>query len=642
MTKSWIRRKRLFELLLEHHEGITGEMLAKQVGVSPRTIRSDIRAIEELLAPYKTHITSTPNKGYAIVTAEAPIVLTRELFGTAGGVVHGEESCGALIAYLLQCVLLGEAVTEQFLTEKLFVSLTTLKKQLSTARKRFKVHALTIEQYRKEGIRVEGEEQNLRSFLVSYLMAHRDGALYQTLFAETSYEHIDRILHATLSKWQLQLADDSVCRLCCQIAIAIWRSRQACSVNYLASVTKKIESTLEYWIAKDLVQDILTDLGQDIALGEVYYITQCLLTSRRFADTERIGERAHIKKLVFRGLNEIRVQLSIDFMRDTYLLDGLILHLRVALARVQFCEKIQNDMLDTIKKDYPLAFQMGLIFGQVVAREEGIQLSEADLGYVALHFGAAISRNGIEKTAKPKHILIVCSEGLAICVFLRAKIEETFHGRVHIVDAIPTYQLTPEAAARVDYIFSTVTLPDLPPHKVVRISHLLQSADIARIERALFGRPQIDETEVRALFDAENFYVDMEFSTKEACLDFLTDAAIAKGLMTQETKKGVFERERMSSTGIGDLAAIPHSLRTDSPISFISILLLKNPVWWDGLPVMVVFLLNVEQSKFQLWETVFLKLYEYIKKEGGIASLMTNKDFNIFVNEFLLLFNQRS
>lgn len=95
--------------------------------------------------------------------------------------------------------------------------------------------------------------------------------------------------------------------------------------------------------------------------------------------------------------------------------------------------------------------------------------------------------------------------------------------------------------------------------------------------------------------------------------------------MNNNAKMSIFEREEMSSTSIGDLVAIPHPIYNECGTSFISILILNKPIIWDDLFVQVVFLLNVEKGKMNLWEPMFLKLYNYIKLKNGVNSILKNK-----------------
>ena len=77
----------------------------------------------------------------------------------------------------------------------------------------------------------------------------------------------------------------------------------------------------------------------------------------------------------------------------------------------------------------------------------------------------------------------------------------------------------------------------------------------------------------------------MEFESREECLNFLTDKAVEQGFMSKTAKESVFERERMSSTAIGDFAAILHPVDTVDNISKVFVLTLKKAIMWGDLPV---------------------------------------------------------
>lgn len=67
-------------------------------------------------------------------------------------------------------------------------------------------------------------------------------------------------------------------------------------------------------------------------------------------------------------------------------------------------------------------------------------------------------------------------------------------------------------------------------------------------------------------------------------------------------------------------------------------MILNKPIIWDDLFVQVVFLLNVEKGKMNLWEPMFLKLYNYIKLKNGVNSILKNKSYEVFINEFEKMF----
>lgn len=635
MAKINKRTKKIFDILKTHPEGITGNFLSHQLGVSSRTIRSDIKVLQEVLNKYDVEIISSPNKGYRFQDYTNLGNLENDVFAEdESNLETSKQRVNRIIYRLLENTFSDIAVTQSDLAEELFISLSTLKTHLNEAKEILKKYDLKIVQYKTKGIKITGEESKLRYCISEYIDIHNLDKFYQKIFANVNIAILDKIIKDVLSEKNLQLADNAKENLCVHTAIALQRFRFNKSVAYPASLANKIEKTFEYDVAKEIVDKIYRQSGTDLSYAEVYYIAQCLLASKKVFDIGESPDKAHVKELVNIIIREIYEKLSIDFTNDEYLLDGLTLHLNIALTRIQFQMNIRNELLETIKNDYPLAFQMGVIAGQVVEKYDNIKINENEIGYIALHFGAALSRNSIKEDVQVKNIIVVCSSGLGISILLKAKVKEHFHNRLNIVKIIPGYEVTQQMVENIDFVLTTVPLKNIKSDKIIRINHMLQKEDIEVIESKIFQKSTTDLEKFISFFSEDNFYINKDFKTKKECIDFLTDEAIKKGLMSKAGKKSVFAREEISSTSIGDLTAIPHPIYNDQSKSFISVLVLNKPIMWGDFLVQVIFLLNIEKSKADLWEPMFLKLYEYIKSKNGINSILKNRSFNIFIDEF--------
>lgn len=639
MAKINKRRKRIFDMLKSHPQGLNGEAISQQLGVSSRTIRSDIKALQDALGKYNIRIFSSPTKGYRFSNFEHLGSIEQELFkNSISKLETSKQRINYILYRLLENTLNDVSITQNDLAEEMYISLSTLKMHLNEVKDILKKYDLKIAQYKTKGIKISGEENKLRYCIVDIKNIHLENEFFQNLISNINTNLLDDIIKKVLSERKLQLTDRSQKKLCMYIAIAIQRSKNNKTVVYPSSLTNKIENTFEYNVAKEIVENIYTQLNTDLSCSEVYYITQCLLASKKLIDVSESTNKKHVKNLVNIILKEIYEKLSIDFTNDEYLIDGLTLHLNIALTRIQFQMNIRNELLETIKNDYPLAFQMGVIAGKLVEQYDNIKINENEIGYIALHFGAALSRNGIKENIKAKNIIIVCSSGLGISVLLKAKVEEYFHNRLNVIKVMPSYEINNQILDNVDYILSTVPLKNVKSDKIIKINRMLQKEDVENIENKIFHKETTELLEITTFFNKDNFYIGKNFETKEECINFLADEAIKKGLMNNNAKMSIFEREEMSSTSIGDLVAIPHPIYNECGTSFISILILNKPIIWDDLFVQVVFLLNVEKGKMNLWEPMFLKLYNYIKLKNGVNSILKNKSYEVFINEFEKMF----
>lgn len=639
MAKINKRRKIIFDMLKSHPQGLNGEAISQQLGVSSRTIRSDIKALQDALEKYNIRIFSSPTKGYRFSQFEHLSSIEHELFkDNMSNLETSKQRINYILYKLLANTLNDILITQNDLAEEMYISLSTLKIHLNEVKNILKKYDLKITQYKTKGIKISGEETKLRYCIVDIKNIHLENEFFQDLIINIDINLLDDIIKKVLSERKLQLTDRSQKKLCMYIAIAIQRSRNNKTVVYPSSLTSKIENTFEYSVAKEIIENIYNQLNIDLSCSEVYYITQCLLASKKLIDVSESTNKKHVKKLVNIILKEIHEKLSIDFTNDEYLIDGLTLHLNIALTRIQFQMNIRNELLETIKNDYPLAFQMGVIAGKILEQYDNVKINENEIGYIALHFGAALSRNGIKENIQAKNIIIVCASGLGISMLLKAKIEEYFNNRLNIIKILPEYEITKKIIDKVDFILTTVPIRDFSSEKVIKINRILQKDDIELIENKIFNKNRNFIKEFSDLFSRDNFYINKKFKTKTECLEFLTNEAINKNLMSHFTKKSVFDREEISSTSIGDLTAIPHPIYSEKGKSFISILVLEKPVMWDEFLVQVIFLFNIEKKESNLWESIFFKLYKYIKEKKGINSILKHKSYDMFLKEILEMF----
>ena len=648
-TESDKRCKKIIEILLDHPEGMKGDDIAGRLQVSSRTIRSDIKRLQELLEVHGIKISAITNRGYKLERQDVHEVLMNVLpeISSQEILTDKNERLLYLVGYFLEALLTDKSVTQGDLADEMYVALSSLKTYLNELREFLSDYFLQIVTYRNEGLRLQGDENDLRTCIVDYQREVHNPHIHELIFNEVSSQEINFLVEEVMKQCSLQLTDTARENLCLQMALAVRRSSEGHLTVCSSSVAQELEKSFEYRIAKEMVNALYNATGKDIPYNEVFYLSKCLLTGKKLSVTpESVKEKIfrnenadliadRLSALIDEILYKIEKNYGLDFGNDEYLKEGLLLHLRIAIAQVNFRMGMRNDLLSSIKNEYPLAFQLGVLAARVVRERTQIIFRENEIGYIALHFGAAMSRNHIKEADVSKKIVIVGSVGFGIAIMLKTKIKEYFRNRLNILGVLPIYKLNEEWIQQADYILSTVPLKKISDDKVIRINSVLGKTDLEQIEKKIFSKTMLTVETLREIFDAKDFFVDMEFSTREECLTFLTNKAVERKFMSEAAQQSVFEREAMASTAIGDFAAIPHPVDTIDNISKVFVLTLKKPITWGDMPVQAIFLLNIENGKSQLWEEIFLKLYDYIKKFDGVGALLKNKSYEKFFSDFI-------
>lgn len=640
------RQKKILAILKQHKNNITSDEIARLVGVSSRTIRTEIKNILPLLNENIAKINISTRKGYSIEIInykDFNNILDEKTLKT----LDSEARIKYIIQYLLDNALKNQSIRQQDLADKLFIGLSTLKANLKEVKDKLRKYNLDIINYKNQGMQIKGNEAQIRYCISEYIFRDniQTDTFYQDLFYEYDLKNINDILIRVLTSYELVLTDISLKNLLVHVLIAIKRASKDHNVIYTLRESKEIEQHKEFLIATSIFEEIYNQLHIDVATSEIYYLAQHLIASKKYMEIASEETSHYIEKLVIEMLQRVDTIVNINFLQDNNLIKWLKIHLESVIPRIRFQMNIRNDILDVIKNEYPLAFQIAVIASKVIEEKEHLTVDENEIGYIAVHFGAALTRMDIKSDKITKSAIVVCGGGIGTAILLKAKLKEYFKDLIHIVNTIPGYQLKENDLNSLDFIFTTIPLPHLTnlsiekSNKIIHIKNLLNNEEIRLIQQKIFKNSDISKTNIKKFFRKDCFITNKQFNTKEEILSYLTKKLEHNGLIDKETSSSIFEREAASPTEIGNLVAIPHPMVNNTAISSISVLVLDKPIIWVDHHVQVVFLISIAKNEFYLWEPIFLKLFKYLVKENGIKKIITQPNYDDFIKNFQNEFN---
>ena len=64
-------------------------------------------------------------------------------------------------------------------------------------------------------------------------------------------------------------------------------------------------------------------------------------------------------------------------------------------------------------------------------------------------------------------------------------------------------------------------------------------------------------------------------------------------------------------------------------------MVLKKPVIWENEKVQVILMLNIPQSKYDVWEIVFKNLYQFLIGNSGVAKFVKQPCYKQFIEDLL-------
>ena len=630
------QEKRIFkilDMLDEKAKVLQGARMAAYLGVSSRTVRNDIKAGNAMLKGEGAEILSEPGSGYTLrVYDRARYMAFRKLQlqeSEQQYIIPSDHSerISFIIAELLVNALCNQPVTENELADRMYISPSTLKKYMPDIKRCLDRYGIRFV-VDKRGMLLQGEESQLRycvseyEFNRNHVAGLSDNLFYKKMFSAEEIEDVRQILMENILKYKIHLTDISFRNLLIHILITMKRADSRSTVAYDAAELELLKENVYFPVASDIVKAIDGSCHTDIS-SDVYYLTQHFISSKKLIDnTLADRDEEDYRLLVQTILGKIRAVLGVDLSGDDELISGLMVHLCAAVPRLRFNMNIRNEILDSVKQSFPLAFEMAVVAGQVLSSLENLSTNENEMGFLAIHFGAALERRQSSDNA-PWKAIIACGSGMSTALFVKSRLQRRFGKQLQIVRVSPVYEICQEDIDTVDFIFTTVPMQQ-KSKKIILVEPILTEKDLQDISMVLSG----EQTEKTNFLRQDLFFTGVKASSKKEALEWLTGKMAAQGYIDDAIRQSVFERERCASTEVGNLVAIPHALENHNEDAVIAVAVLEKPILWDKQRVQVVFLLSIPKHKAHVWEPVFERLYNYVLTGPGVHELICSPDFD--------------
>jgi len=666
------RSGKLLSILLENNDPLTTKELAEKLDVSSRTVRSDLKKIEYWLENRGIKLVRKRGVGVWLDTDHThKIELSKELSNTDKKIFN--HSSSARQQHILKSLLLKNKgkTTMQALADEMYVSKTTIYKDLDKVEEWLNKQNLKLIRKRYYGLEIQGKEKNWRKAFANLLVEFNkndyeefadnekeinfetriDQQTYnqlQALFPDTSFKSVEKILEKTEDELDFVFTDETFVGLVIHIAISIARLAKGQDIEMEIDQLMSLKEKEEFEIATFLVNKIENNLNIEIPEAEIGYISLHILGAKhqqnlQSHNIEDILENTkdEIVDIAENIINMTEHILNVNLSGDRQLLLGLVLHLRPTINRLKYGMSLRNPLLKQIKKNYAKVYRAAWAATIIFENRLGINIPEAEIGYIALHLGAALERLSNEIKA-----VIICGSGIGTSQLIATKIKNKFPNII-ITKIMSIRDIKSAVDLNADIIISSVPLDENIKSKISKptayISSLLTADDIALIKDKIGSLKKSMQTErldlnstfdqVEHLFEDDLIFINLPEMSKEELIKHLSNKLIEKNIVEEGFIQSALERESLTSTAIGRGTAIPHGEKEYVNESKVILATLEKPIKWGENKVDTVYLLALKDKDTA---GAFFKHFQFIMQNEELKIRITNAEDSSEVKKIFL------
>jgi lichenan operon transcriptional antiterminator len=635
------REASILKELMGAKSPLTSEEIATVINVTSRTVRNDIKELESIISRHGATIKSVRGMGYELLIHND--VKFRELLQEQfqknlyeGGSLPNTPEGRSI--YLIKRLLLTEDYLKiEELAEELYISKSTIQSDFRDVKKILETYDILLESRPNYGIKIKGEELKLRFCMSEFIFNRNESFTYLdsreiSILPAEDMTGIKEVIVEQIKCHKISLSDISLDNLVIHIAIALKRIEHGNHVSLPPNDLSDIQKESEYKVAFKIIRQLERQYEVNFPEGEIAYITIHLLGTKTVAQEEKDLQSLvdeEIYSLTMKILEEIELELNPGIIHDRELMIALCLHLKPSINRFKYGMNIRNPMLSEIKINYPVAFEGGIIAGRVLQKELGISINEHEIGYLALHIGAAMERK--EMDLLPKRCLVVCASGTGSAKLLQYKLQAKFGPKLEILGTTEAYKLKDLQLHSVDFVISTIPIPGPISIPVIEVKTFLGEDDYERVNTML----REYQTELAEYVTEDRVLLQKRFDSREEVLQYICKELNKQGLVDHEFYQSVIERETISPTSFGNLVAIPHPVTPQTDSTFWAFCTLQKPIDWGGKRVQFICLLSVEKSGNGDLQRMYEMLGHFVDDGAKVQRLLKCKTYKEFIDTFM-------
>lgn len=622
----YARLDNILNYLITKHLPVSQDILCKELNISSRTLRHDIKMINDYISDNGAEIELVRRKGYLLNYTD------KEKFEYFWH--HDDQgtflftSAKNRIDFLLRVFLTTDNyVRQDYLLNTFYISQNTLYNDFRSLKQLLAPYHIQIINKSNVGYYISAEESDIRSAILNLIF--RDN-LYDFISGKNKsvrdicnnidYKTFSTIFYNFIDGIKLNSTDFFERNSFSAILLTLSRIKYGHQLHTAFKPELKLSPPYQSEF-NEFISALNETFQIKLSAYEQSYIL--FILSENYPN---IIERLNLSEdniqlardIVQSLLNHLDQKISDAWIYDNNLKSNLTNHIIRALNVLVIKGNRTNPISQHIKNNFPYAFDLAASEMSRIENIFQLTFSEDEIAYIALYFANAIEKYKNSSRDKIK-IAIICGTGKILSSIIQTRLERYFPNLIDSIDnlSLKEFDSTDKSA----YDLFVTTIP-------IKVSDKIYYFDISNFEQNFKDLEKIIRSKrtTLQLFNPLFIKTFPDKITKTDLIKTLANELLQKGYVTESFAQDVFKREEISNTVLDNIVAIPHPINHSVKKSVISVAIIPKGIYWNQSHIKFVFLLAIRPEDIKSLEYIYEKLLDFTTSKALQEDLLRNKD----------------
>lgn len=569
---------------------ITVSTLASKLNVSDRTVRNDIKKINEELRECAIIEGKQGKYSLRIFNADYFYEKFAQLIETDDFLNSSRNRMDYTFGKLMRSenpLILDELAYE------MNIGRTTLVSDIKKLREELKEYRLSIIGKTSKGLMLQGAETDIRKYVLekNYSQIYDEYPLDSEIVDEIS----EMFLKYSFEK-NVQQSFEKF------ITLMLDRFLTGHYIGNLSAEYYNLTSRHEFDMVNELIDKIADILQVEFPIEEKLFALLPIVGMRTPADIHQMSEikldekiGVLLDKIFYQIQQEMEISIEVGKFEEEF-----SYHLMFMLNRLRFGVHLVNPLLDDLREKYPLAYEMAGVATKVISKEYGMTVNEDERGYLAAYFGVFLTEKDLQRRKKVQ-IAVVYEVGIVTARLIAAQLKRVV-GMSAELTLLAGNKVDSNILNQYDIVLTTVKLTVECERPVIQIHEIFDEQEIMqKIEKARYWDQM--ETSVldnnwfvmTGLLDESRFFVLNDVETYEEakfCMVNQLEEQLDEGFLER-----LEEKEAKGAMIFEHSVAIPHAVQFASDKILLAIGVSKKPIKYNSnRDIQVIFLLGLPEQ----------------------------------------------